>query len=204
MKIAINADINAVAWIGRSFRPVEGKLDNNFNRWGQYFYGVDNEFMLETDNALYYAVFNYDKSNSLSKTESFERLGIKMSDVTQITELWTNTKAEFDATGVKVNVPACDVRLYRLEKGNWSSSVPQLRSDNGNITITKSLGNLLVKAPKAILTLDIYGADGTKNSCHTYKNSTQANINIGNLPKNMLILRVGMADVQILTRKVTI
>ena len=160
--------------------------------------------MLETDNALYYAVFNYDKSNSLSKTESFERLGIKMSDVTQITELWTNTKAEFDATGVKVNVPACDVRLYRLEKGNWSSSVPQLRSDNGNITITKSLGNLLVKAPKAILTLDIYGADGTKYSCHTYKNSTQANINIGNLPKNMLILRVGMADGQIQTRKVTI
>ena len=115
MRVATNADINAVAHIGRSFRPVDGGLAYDSNRYGKAF-RVDNEFVLDTDNALYYVVFNYDKDADFRKTADFSRIGIKADEVKSIKELWTGTNVEMRNWGFEVSIPKCDVRMYRIEK----------------------------------------------------------------------------------------
>ena len=115
MRIATNKDINAVAHIGRSFRPVEGNMKYPSDRYG-YEFSVDNEFVLDTDNALYYAVFNFDKNNDLAKTADFSRIGIDPAKVKAIKELWTGESVSPSGSGFSVSVPKCDVRMYRIEK----------------------------------------------------------------------------------------
>ena len=115
MRVATNADINAVAHIGRSFRPVDGGLAYDSNRYGKAF-RVDNEFVLDTDNALYYVVFNYDKDADFRKTADFSRIGIRADEVKSIKELWTGANVEMRNWGFEVSIPKCDVRMYRIEK----------------------------------------------------------------------------------------
>ena len=115
MRVATNADINAVAHIGRSFRPVDGGLAYDSNRYGKAF-RVDNEFVLDTDNALYYVVFNYDKDADFKKTADFSRIGIRADEVKSIKELWTGANVEMGNWGFGVSIPKCDVRMYRIEK----------------------------------------------------------------------------------------
>ena len=115
MRVATNADINAVAHIGRSFRPVDGGLAYDSNRYGKAF-RVDNEFVLDTDNALYYVVFNYDKDADFRKTADFSRIGIRADEVKSIKELWTGANVEMGNWGFEVSIPKCDVRMYRIEK----------------------------------------------------------------------------------------
>ena len=115
MRVATNADINAVAHIGRSFRPVDGGLAYDSNRYGKAF-RVDNEFVLDTDNALYYVVFNYDKDADFRKTADFSRIGIRADEVKSIKELWTDANVEMRNWGFEVSIPKCDVRMYRIEK----------------------------------------------------------------------------------------
>ena len=115
MRVATNADINAVAHIGRSFRPVDGGLAYDSNRYGKAF-RVDNEFVLDTDNALYYVVFNYDKNADFRKTADFSRIGIRADEVKSIKELWTGANVEMRNWGFEVSIPKCDVRMYRIEK----------------------------------------------------------------------------------------
>ena len=115
MRVATNADINAVAHIGRSFRPVDGGLAYDSNRYGKAF-RVDNEFVLDTDNALYYVVFNYDKDADFRKTADFSRIGIRADEVKSIKELWTGANVEMGNWGFGVSIPKCDVRMYRIEK----------------------------------------------------------------------------------------
>ena len=115
MRVATNADINAVAHIGSSFRPVDGGLAYDSNRYGKAF-RVDNEFVLDTDNALYYVVFNYDKDADFRKTADFSRIGIRADEVKSIKELWTGANVEMRNWGFEVSIPKCDVRMYRIEK----------------------------------------------------------------------------------------
>ena len=115
MRIATNKDINAVAHIGRSFRPVEGGMKFHSNRYG-YEFSVDNEFVLDTDDALYYAVYNYDRNNALAKKADFSRIGIMPGKVKAVKELWTGDSVTPTGNGFNVSVPKCDVRMYRIEK----------------------------------------------------------------------------------------
>lgn len=159
VKVATNADINAVARIGRSFRTVEGSMDTQFTRY-QYTYGVDNEFVLDTDDALYYVVFNYDKDNALTKQADFNRIGISPADVKGITELWTGEKISFSGNGFGAAVPECDVRVYRLEKASWSSGISAVRSDNGGIRASYGNGSLHVEASGAVASVAVYDMAG--------------------------------------------
>lgn len=114
-KVATNADINAVAQIGRSFSPVEGDMVVNFTHFNNP-HGVDKTFMLDTDKALYLVVFNYDASKGTTETINLARLGLKASDVKNIKELWTGESVNLTGKELKCTVPAGDVRLYKLEK----------------------------------------------------------------------------------------
>lgn len=162
LKVATNADVNAVAQLGRSFYPVEGSMtEAAFSRW-QYNYTVDSEFMLDTDKALYYVVFNYDMSNAKSKDAMFARLGINASEVKNITELWTGEKVAMSADGFKVSIPKSDVRIYRLEKEGWSSSISDIKDDGRQIEVSVNSGSLDVKAPEPISAVSVYAVDGTR------------------------------------------
>lgn len=116
LKFATNDEVNEVGRQGRSFRPVEGSLDVPFNRWNKIFYNVDREFVLDTDDALYYAVFNYDKNKEYGKAADFGRIGIDAANVKSIKELWTGQKVSFAGNGFQVTVPKGDVCLYRIDK----------------------------------------------------------------------------------------
>ena len=111
-KVVLNASINALAQLGRSFRPVEGNMPVNFST-GSGTYGVEKAFMLDTDNALYLAVFNYDASKEATETINLTRLGVNVANVKRIKELWTDTSV--NPTG-KCEIPAGDVRVYCFEK----------------------------------------------------------------------------------------
>ena len=205
LKIATNADVNAVAWIGRSFRPVEGSLMNSFNRWGQYSYGVDNEFMLDTDKALYYVVFNYDTAGTLSKTETFSRLGISCSDVKRITELWTGQDVSFSVNGISVSVPKRDVRIYRLEKDQGSSGVETVKvSDNNDVQISYNLGSLRVEAAKAFSRVSLYGVDGQVVASAKYAGATHAQLYTTSLSDGIFIAKVDFANGSSATQKIRI
>lgn len=159
MRIATNADINSVARIGRSFRPVEGGLEVQFYRY-QYSYGVDREFVLDTDNALYYAVFNYDEENDFTKTADFSRIGVEPGNVKSIKELWTGEQVSFSGNGFSVSVPKGDVRMYRIDKN--ASGIDDIVSvtDGDDVTMTYAGGRLAVKAQEAVASVEVYDMQG--------------------------------------------
>lgn len=202
--IATNNEINNVARLGRSFRPVEGGLGTSFNRWGQYFYGVDNEFCLDTDNAYYYVVFNFDKNVGLEKTESFERLGISANDVKKITELWTGENVSFAPSGIQVKVPKCDVRFYRLEKANWETSVQGLYFNSPNVYIQNHLFSLLVEAEDPFVKVDVCSIDGRLLRSSHFSATRRAVVDMNTGSRQVAIVRVSMADGQVVTQKITV
>ena len=114
-KVVLNASINALAQLGRSFRPVEGNMPVNFST-GSGTYGVEKAFMLDTDNALYLAVFNYDASKEATETINLTRLGVNVANVKRIKELWTDTSVNPTGNELKCEIPAGDVRVYCFEK----------------------------------------------------------------------------------------
>ena len=61
---------------GSSFRPVEGSLANIFLRGG-----TDNVFYLDTPEAFYVAVFNFNTSQELSLSLDKKRLGVETSPI---------------------------------------------------------------------------------------------------------------------------
>lgn len=164
LKIATNSEINAVAYLGRSFRPVEGGLaDASVTLYGQYSYGVDNEFVLDTDEALYYVVFNFSTSDEISTTADFDRIGLPADEVVNITELWTGDIVSVTDGSFTISVPPRDVRMYRLEKSGWSGGVTDaLAGEKTDIGVTYNMGRLMVKSPYAISSVILYDMQGIK------------------------------------------
>ena len=116
VKFASNKDLMRLGNEGRTFRPVEGKFNHLASLFGNNDVSTDNEFILDTDDAFYYVVFNYATNNKgdLSKTPDYERLGINPSDFSKVTELWEGKS--FSPRNLQVNVPEKDVRIYRFDK----------------------------------------------------------------------------------------
>ena len=162
MRIATNADINAVARLGRSFRPIEGGMtEARFSRYGKYNYSVDREFALDTEDALYYVVFNYDREAGFGKRARFDRLGLSAKDVKCIRELWTGSAVDMSADGFMVSVPAADVCVYKLEKSKDYSAMQRGAGFTvDNVNVSYSSGSLLVEAPGAVASVSVYDAEG--------------------------------------------
>ncbi len=158
LRIATNDAINDLARIGRSFRPVEGKLDVRFKRY-QYSYGVDREFTLDTKEALYYVVFNYDRQGNYSKTVDFARIGIDPSNVRSIKELWTGQRIDFSGSGFNLTVPKADVRLYRIDK-TTPTGLTTIHADDNGVAVGYNLGTLTAKASETIASIFMYDLQG--------------------------------------------
>lgn len=158
LRIATNDDINAVARIGRSFRPVEGRMDVPFTRY-QYSYSVDREFTLDTPEALYYVVFNYDKANAYAKTADLARIGVDPANVKSVKELWTGQGVSVTGNSLNVSVPKGDVRMYRIDK-KQATGIAAVKADGGSAAISYRSGSLAVKASGAVAFISVYDLQG--------------------------------------------
>lgn len=159
LKFSTNPEVNAVGRLGRSFRPVEGRLtDGEGNVYGLP-YGVDREFVLDTDDAFYYVVFNYDKDADFTKTADFSRIGVDAADVKSIKELWTGQSVSFSGNGFEVSVPKGDVCLYRLDK--TTSGINEITGgETDDVNITYNGGSITVKASEAVTSVQVYDMQG--------------------------------------------
>lgn len=119
VKFASNKGLTEMARIGRSFRPVEGRFDQSGSLWSNGDIKLDSQFVMDTDDAFYYIVFNYATGDYLpiEFTPDFARLGINPADFTAVTELWEGETAAPE--NLKVKVPAKDVRIYRFERPGY-------------------------------------------------------------------------------------
>ena len=203
MRIATNADINAVAHLGRSFRPVEGGLLYSSNRYGKAF-RVDNEFVLDTDDALYYAVFNYDRDADFTKTADFSRIGIDAGNVKSIKELWTGAEVQVNGNGFDVTVPKCDVCMYRIEKGTSGINSVTVGADDTGISIAYVNGSIAVKAAEAIASVQVYDMQGMLLGQFAFeKGVNEATVSMGFAP-GIYVAKVCLESGRSATKKVII
>lgn len=203
MRIATNADINSVARIGRSFRPVEGGLDVRFYRY-QYSYGVDNEFVLDTDDAIYYSVFNYDMTNGFAKTADFSRIGVDPDNVEAIKELWTGENVPFSGDGFSVSVPVCDVRMYRIEKITSVITGTVSADDDESVSISYDNGKLTVKASEDVASVALYDLQGVILRQVTFdKGTTDATV-ILNCQNGVYVAKTSLKSGKSTTKKLMV
>lgn len=78
-----NEDINAIAKMGKSFRPVNGNMD-----------GADFLFMHDTGKEVYLTAFNY-SGYDLTYDLPLSRLGLRESSTYKAKELWSGKEVKF-------------------------------------------------------------------------------------------------------------
>lgn len=99
-----NPDINGMARVCKSFRPVElGKGDK-----------ATDAFIGESDDDIYVAVFNFSDKADM-KNIPLRRLGLSEGRHYDAKELWTSDKADLYGS-ISAEIPAKDVRVYRIKK----------------------------------------------------------------------------------------
>ncbi len=118
VEFARNHDLMKLGNVGRTFRPVDGKFSEKGTLYATDDITVDNEFVLDADDAFYYAVFNFGTSGEapIIKRPDFKRLGINPDKYVGVTEIWEGNK--YLPKVMEIMVPARDVRIYRFEKPN--------------------------------------------------------------------------------------
>ena len=108
-QVMLNADINRMADLGRSFRPLYGHREYD----GQHDH-AQSIFVQQTDSFVYVAAFNYTGSNT-SYTVPLADLGLTESEeVSEAKELWMGESVAVQNRRFSVAVPAKDVRVVRL------------------------------------------------------------------------------------------
>lgn len=159
VKFAGNKDLTEVGRLGRSFRPIEGTFSYLTSLYATDDIATDNEFVLDTPNAFYYVVFNYDRSKQFDKDVDFNRLGVNPAEFVNVKELWNGVSSA--PSSLRVSVPAKDVRIYRFERAGYSG-VESVASDDSNTVITTAEnGKINVTAYAPISSINVYGIDGS-------------------------------------------
>ena len=109
-KILMNKDVNEMANIGKSFRPVFGYKEYN----GQA-EGAESCVMLQTEDHLYVAIINY-REETMTESIPYERLGISQSDYKSVKELWSGEVQKPAPDALCFEVPGHDAHIYRFDK----------------------------------------------------------------------------------------
>ena len=108
-KLAANPAIMDIARIGKSFRPVYGYKPSDKKR-------AENLFMLELDNCIYLALFNF--SNQPQKQD----IPIKLLTLNEqgkeydFTELWSGEKGKIKDSVLQINIPEKDALILKIDK----------------------------------------------------------------------------------------
>lgn len=111
-KFLSNKEINRIANLGCSFRPVYGYKEYNGNPDG-----AEECVMLHTEEYLYVAIINY-RNEVLNGNIPFERLGITNEDFISIKELWNGETVRTTESVLPYSVPATDAKIFSFKKKN--------------------------------------------------------------------------------------
>lgn len=115
LEIMTNEDINAyVRENTGSFRPV---LGNNYTASEQ----AERQFMRETDQYLYVAVFNWSLYMPTSGVVKWTDLGFDPSNAGEIKELWSGEIVDFTADGIPYSFEGGDAKVFRVTKKDYDS-----------------------------------------------------------------------------------
>ena len=186
-EFATNADVNAIARIGKSFYPVEGAKASGKNSWGRN--RGENLFMLDTEDILYVAVFNY-KDLAFSENIKLSRLGLVSSDVKGIKELWTGQDVSLQGEEIPVSLPGCGVKLYGIEKKSSGTGVSDLIAPNKKILGWVGNDQLFIQTEKGLKDIFIYSSQGIlQKKFPVLYPQTCYMINIADLPEGIFFVR---------------
>ena len=127
----LNADVNAVARIGRSFRPLYGHKEYDQNEDH-----AQSLFTLRTDSCVYVAAFNF--------TGSQQSFAIPLQDldipdgqqILDIKELWLQRQISHTASRFSFNIPARDARLFRIRLVNAADAVRSIPQTDASVLQT--------------------------------------------------------------------
>lgn len=183
LKFATNPEINEIARMGKSFYPVEGYLSSTPD-------GAENYFMMDTDEYVYFVVFNYHPIVTRRGDMELERLGIAESNIVGVKELWTGNTIEITDGKLPYSVPFSDARVYRITKkgtgiDNSGYVDPQLKTYVvGDELIVGNIGEL---RPEEIR---IYSTDGKMSMAGNFNSDTDGagyRFNIASLDDGLYI-----------------
>lgn len=105
--IMLNTDINEMADLGVSFRPLYGCKEFQSSEAR-----AENFHVYRTEKYLYVAGINYGSSN-ITGTINLSDLGINNSDFSEVRELWTGNSVSAQ-TDLPYDIPYKDARVYRF------------------------------------------------------------------------------------------
>ena len=114
-QVAMNAEVNAVGRIGRSFRPLYGG-----RQWRPETGAAENLVVLRTDSAIYLAAINYSNEPLNVSVPIADVVAPLPAPSVGGRELWTGEdvilRLEFNLAQpqILISVPAKDARLYRF------------------------------------------------------------------------------------------
>lgn len=149
-----NADINEYVRNNTgSFRPLDGHKPSD----GQQ---AESIFVRDTEKYFYLAVFNYSTTAAKSGKVNFKRMGIDPESIESIKELWLNETVTYDNSAISYNVPAKDVRVFRIAK-DTNTGIAAVEDDDTRISIKSDGENMNISAEKEIDSVAIYSPAGT-------------------------------------------
>lgn len=183
-----NADINDyVRNHTGSFMPVDGHKPSRSQ-------SAESVFMRNTGDALYVAVFNYDRVFTSSGTVSFERLGIDGSEVTAAKELWLGETVDYDGEGFSYSIPAKDVRVYRFTLKGGSGGITSAEADGtgegeARVMRTGARRFQAVVPGATVEGTEVYSVAGQKVS-----SGRGAEIDLEGCPEGFYLVNIRLAD----------
>lgn len=104
-----NEEINNIARIGKSFYPLEGYTAAEPDK-------TETIFMLETDDDIYIAIFNFDKSEEKTGVLDMKRVSSYAINNIAVKELWTSVQSTIKNNTFDYSVPVQDARVYKIRK----------------------------------------------------------------------------------------
>lgn len=104
-KIVSNTEVNKIAKMGKAFRPVEG----NTGQW------ATEAYTLETDDAFYIAVFNFEDLANKTVKVNLKRAGLEENKEYTATDLWENTVSTIKDE-LSIDLLPSQSTIFKIEK----------------------------------------------------------------------------------------
>ena len=154
LKLATNPDVLDIVRLGKSFRPVYATNTSTTT--------ADNLFVHHTDQYLYVAAINYyPVLLPISGSIPLSKLGISESQIKSIKELWTGEQRQLQSEQLSYSVPACDARIYRIEKIQEETSLASVEKEKNSVRLASSGNGLLsITSTYPLSKIEVYDIHG--------------------------------------------
>lgn len=104
-KVVSNVEVNEIAKMGKAFRPIEG----NVGQW------ATDAYTLETEDAFYIAVFNFEQLGNKTVKVSLKRAGLEGDKEYRATDLWDKTVSTIK-NELSVNLLPSESTIIKIDK----------------------------------------------------------------------------------------